>query len=48
MCSAAVMRAHHLEALRKIFSANACAELRGTRLRDNEDEKRYPVSGWNV
>ena len=36
-----------LAALKVFSSDNARSELFGTRERDNEDEKRYPVSGWN-
>ena len=40
--------AHPLGKWNVLRPANARAEPCGTLLRDNEDEKRYPVSGWNV
>ena len=46
MCAVRWCCAHTpLEALKGIFSDDARAEPCGTLLRDNEDEKRYSVSG---
>ena len=43
-----VAAVHSMEALKVFCSDDGCTELHGTRLCDNEDEKRNPVSRSKV